>query len=146
MSDLLLIEKEQLKKELFEHLYFFEHFTTKDGVSRQIYRKDRIKFVREYFDRFDEIPTLAIENFLPDTLFKFLFNDSKLTTHSQVTAEIQKFIEADMHGFFLQAEGRTNNYRGEFSLEFYQAIQKGQKGLDVIQKVEHMEHRFDKTF
>jgi hypothetical protein len=141
----ILLEDGQLEKELFEHDYFFDHFTTGRG---KLYRKSRIKIVKQYFERFDEVPTLAIENFFPEILLRNICNDSRIITHSQAVAEIQSFIDADTTGFFLQPEGRTNTYRGEFAPEFFKALKEDDQTLmfEILQKAHAVEHSFDKKF
>lgn len=141
----ILLEKEQLKEELFVHPYFFEHYATGRGY---IYSEYRINFIKEYFDRFRDVPMLAIENFVPYVLLRSLCNDLNLETHSQIVAEIQTFIDADVNGFFLQPEGRTNIYRGEFSISFYRAVKENnhKEMVEILKKAEYTEHMFDKKF
>ncbi len=141
----ILAKREQLNNELFAHDYFFEHFTTARGI---IYREDRKRIVRIYYEKFGEIPLYAITNFFPEILLKHLCEDPTIVLHVQILEEIRRFVESDTEGFFLQSEGRTNTYRGEFSIPFYAALVKGDTKTMamVIKKAKEFEHLFEKKF
>ena len=142
-----LIKREQLTvSELFEHLYFFSHFSTRDGVTERVQRKDRERIVLEYKEKFGEFPMLAIKNFFSEIVLWYICKHA--TTHLEATTDIQSFINADTHGFFLQADGRTNTERGEFALAFYKALLDRDEDMmkHILNTANEFEHRFDRNF